>query len=128
MESDNQPPKRSDVGYGRPPVEYQFKKGQKPPPRKRRKALDETAQAVLWRILKEQKRVEINGEVRWLPASEIIIRKAYMLSDEGKPTIQRLLTAIALANVEEEGEAHPRIEISSDPRDPDVRTERRRLD
>ena len=33
-EPPNEPPrtKRTDVGYKRPPVETQFKKGQKPPP------------------------------------------------------------------------------------------------
>ena len=127
-QDDDQPPRRSDVGYGRPPAEHQFKKGQKPPPRKRRKKPQESAQVVLWRILKELKRVEINGKPMWLPMSEIIMRKAFMLADEGHPSIQRLLTDIALANAEDDEEAQPRIETNPDHEEASVWTERRRLD
>ncbi len=122
-----QRPKRSDVGYGRPPPEHQFKRGQKPHPRKRRRKEKESAQTVLWRILRETRRVEINGEIRWLPTSEVIIRKAYMLSDQGFPTIQRILTAIALAIVDQQEETLPRIETNPDSADAAIRIERRRL-
>lgn len=123
----DQPLKDYEVGYGRPPVEHRFKKGQKPPARKRRRKDATSPQVLLWQILNEQKRVELNGEVRWLSASEIIIRKAFALSDAGSSTIQRLLTAVVLAEAEGEGDEQPRIETNPEAEVASIWTERRRI-
>lgn len=91
----NEPPgraKRTDVGYKRPPVETRFQKGQKPPPRKRKKEPVELSfQDLLWKILSEQKRVIVDGAPKWMRASEIIVHNAYLLADKGNPTLVRLI-------------------------------------
>jgi hypothetical protein len=57
MNLDNceQPPKgnRTDVGYKRPPPETRFRKGQKPPPRKKKVVTPFSARDLFWKVLQE---------------------------------------------------------------------------
>lgn len=113
--------KRTDVGYKRPPAEHQFKKGERPPPRKKKKQQELSPQELLWRILQEERRVTINGTVQWLRASEIIMKKAFLLAEAGSSTIDRILGELLMrvGNGNERGEGELRI-IYDD--DPDART------
>lgn len=100
---------RSDVGYKRPPKEHQFKKGQKPPLRKRKpERMDETVRAVMTRLLQEERRVTRDGKLVWLPTNEIILRKAFEVADGGSTTIQRILIEIQFAQ-EPHGPPEPKV-------------------
>jgi hypothetical protein len=84
------------VGYKRPPKKHQFKKGQKPPPRKGKKPAPEDAASLLWRVLQEPRRVEINGETRWVTCSELVAEKAFEAAERGNKVINRLITPLLL--------------------------------
>jgi len=84
-------PKRADVGYKRPPVETRFKKGQKPPPRKKKVAPKFSAHDLLWNVLHDTRRVNHNGEIRWLTNAELIVRQAMLEAEKGSSILHRLL-------------------------------------
>ena len=89
--------KRTDVGYKRPPVEHQFKPGQKPPPRKKRPRPPQSRTELLMEILKEEQRVEIGGKVRWCTKAQLLLLVAFQLAEKGSPTVTRaLLDALML--------------------------------
>jgi len=92
------PEKRTDVGYKRPPPEHQFQKGQKPPPRKRKekRAVALKPSELLWQVLQEERRVVIGEQVRWMTTLEVLIRKAFEVSEKGNPTIRRLAMDLLL--------------------------------
>ena len=95
--------KRADVGYKRPPVETRFKKGQKPPPRKKKAAPEFSAHDLLWKVLHDTRRVNHNGEVRWLTNAELIVRAAMLEAEKGSSVLHRLLARFWL--FEEDGSA-----------------------
>lgn len=98
--------KRTDVGYKNPPVETRFKEGQKPPPRKRKKEpADLSPRELLWKILREEKRVLVDGTPKWMRVSEIIITNAYSLAASGSPMIGRMMSEFLM-----EADAHRREE------------------
>lgn len=88
---------RKNVGYGHPPVEHQFKTGQKPPPRKRKPKAEETSRELLERLMKEPRRVLINGKASWWSTGALIIHKAYESAEKGSPTLRRLLSDLHFA-------------------------------
>ncbi len=89
------PAKRADVGYKRPPAEHQFKKGQKPPSRKLKgKAVGFSPTEILWDVLREQRRVTIDGKVRWISNADLIWRKAMQLAEIGNATMQRAVNSV----------------------------------
>jgi hypothetical protein len=99
MTNNNTPPraaaKRNDVGYKRPPAEHQFKKGGKPPPRKAKAVLPEFSPTqILWDVLREQRRVLIDGKPVWLSNAELIWRKAMQLAEAGNATMQRAVNGV----------------------------------
>lgn len=83
--------KRTDVGYGRPPVECRFKKGQKPPPRKKKVASSLSAADIFWKVLNEKQRVKLDGKVTWRSNAELIVRRANLEADKGSAILNRLL-------------------------------------
>jgi hypothetical protein len=89
--------KRSDVGYKRPPVEHQFKPGQKPPPRKPRSTKPRSRAQLLATILREEVRVEIGGKVRWCTRAELLVLIAFQLAERGNASVARALTDFLLA-------------------------------
>ena len=93
MSNDNLPvgPKRTDVGYKRPPAEHQFKLGQKPPPRKKRVIASPSRTQLLMKILNEEQRVQIDGRPRWCTNAELVLMVAFQLAENGNATIARLL-------------------------------------
>jgi len=98
MDEDARPPKRTDVGYKRPPVETRFKKGERPPPHKRKQASKENdPRLVFWRVLQEPRRATINGKVRWATTAELVVRRAFIEAEKGSPALQRLLNQLLLA-------------------------------
>lgn len=90
-------PKRTDVGYKRPPPEHQFKKGQKPKPRKKAAQEPPTSGSLLWRILREERRVVIDGKAQYRSNAELLLRKAFELADKGNPAMSQLLAEMLLA-------------------------------
>jgi hypothetical protein len=99
--NDDPPPsgKRTDVGYKRPPAEHQFKKGHKPPPRKKNgTAKPEGAGDLLRKLLQEERRVVIGNKASYMPVSEILIRKAFELSEKGNATMRRRLIELQMRN------------------------------
>ncbi len=64
----------SRVGYGRPPQETQFKKGQSGNPSGRPKGQHRLTET-LWRILSEKVMVKRNGRRQLVPKSEALCRK-----------------------------------------------------
>jgi hypothetical protein len=91
------PPKRSDVGYKRPPVEHQFKPGNKP---KRRKAKPPPAEPsmgeLLWTILQEDVQTVSGRRVIWMSKAEAVYRKAHELADRNNPAMRRLIMDLML--------------------------------
>lgn len=89
--------KRSDVGYGRPPAEHQFKKGEKPPLRKRKKALEEVPSTEMFRnLLNEERRVEVGGKVRWGSSAVLVMMRAWQEAEKGSATLRRELLRLSL--------------------------------
>jgi hypothetical protein len=91
ISDDGSTSKRTDVGYKRPPVETRFKKGQKPPARKKKAAPEFSAHDLLWKVLHDTRRVNHNGEIRWLTNAELIVRAAMLEAEKGSSTLHRLL-------------------------------------
>lgn len=103
------PTKRTDVGYKRPPKEHQFRKGQKPPPRKpKAEPVEESARQMLKRLLQEQHDVTIDGKDIRQSTAELVIRKAFNVADGGNATIRRILNDLLFAG-EPDGPPEPRI-------------------
>ena len=113
--------KRSDVGYGRPPPEHQFKKGQKPPARKRKdKPAKILLREVLRKVLQERHRLVLNGKTRWVSAVELILRRAYQEAEKGNATLRRELTTLLFSS--EERVAEPAMLVVADPAAPSSAT------
>jgi hypothetical protein len=107
-------PKRSDVGYKRPPVETRFQKGQKPPPRKKKVQAGISAKEVLWKVLQERRRVIIEGKAVWLTNAELICRRAFLEAERGSPVLGRLLNQLLMQADEPDREEMPEIIIVPD--------------
>jgi hypothetical protein len=98
-------PKRSDVGYKRPPVEHQFKRGRKPPPRKKRPASQNVSPTRIM-ILREEVRVDRGRKVHWMTNAALLVEVAFQLAEKGNPTVTRALVDYLMA-----GEPPPSQEI-----------------
>lgn len=88
-----------NVGYCRPPVEHQFKPGQKPPPRKAKPKKEQFKSSLeaLWKVLHEQRRLMVNGKVVWMSNAELIVRKAFKCAEkDDSPTISSLVGELML--------------------------------
>ena len=91
--------KRSDVGYKRPPREHQFKKGEKPPPRKKKEAIGQVPVSETFRkILDEPRRVEVGDKVRWLTVADLVIRRAWHEAEKGSAMLRRLILRLVLSS------------------------------
>jgi hypothetical protein len=98
--------KRADVGYGRPPVEHQFKPGQPRPPRKVKSKddLSKSPLAALWKVLQDQRRVELKGKAVWISNAELILRKAFEFAEkDASPTISGLVAELMLVGEDSPG-------------------------
>src|SRR3954447_16775506 len=95
-QSDGVAAPRADVGYKRPPIEHQFRKGQKPPPRKKKPVAELDATMLFWKVLQEPRRAKINGKASWVTSAELIVRCAYTQAEKGSSTLQRLLNELLL--------------------------------
>lgn len=91
------PAKRTDVGYKRPPVEHQFKVGQKPPLRKQRAVKPLSTTKLLAKILGEERRVKRGAEVRWHSNAYLLIEVAFQLAEEENSTVARALAEYLMA-------------------------------
>ena len=90
--------KRSDVGFGRPPREHQFKKGEKPPPRKKKTpSVDVPMSDIMRKVLEEPRRVTLGGKVRWLTVADLIMKRAWQEAEKGSATLRRLLLRLTLS-------------------------------
>gem|GEM_PF-2611572 len=95
----DRPVKRSDVGYKRPPREHQFKKGQKPPPRKKKDPLREVPTRETFRkILDEPRRVVEGDKVRWLTVADLVIRRAWHEAEKGSVTLRRAILRLVMSS------------------------------
>lgn len=91
--------KRSDVGYKRPPLEHQFKKGEKPPPRKTKDApRDVPMSEIMRKVLEEERRVTIGGKVQWLSAADLVMKRAWQEAEKGSATLRRELIRLTLCS------------------------------
>jgi hypothetical protein len=91
-------PKRSDVGYKRPPLEHQFKPGNKPKRRKAKPA-EPSMGELLWTILQEEVRTVSGKRVKWMTKAEAVYRKAHELADRNNPAMRRLIMDLMLRTV-----------------------------
>lgn len=90
--------KRTDVGYGRPPRERQFKKGEKPPPRKKKDVPREVPMSEAFRkVLEEERRVIIGGKAQWLTAADLVMKRAWQEAEKGSPTLRREVIRLMLS-------------------------------
>jgi hypothetical protein len=90
------PPKRTDVGYKRPPVETRFKTGQKRPPRKQKLEAELPIKDLFWKVLQERRRVTKDGKPVWSSNADLIVRRAFLEAEKGSPVLQRLLNQLML--------------------------------
>jgi len=91
--------KRSDVGYKRPPREHQFKKGEKPPPRKKKEAIGQVPMSETFRkILDESRRVVLGDKVRWLTVADLVMTRAWQEAEKGSVTLRRALLRLVLGS------------------------------
>jgi hypothetical protein len=119
--SNNTPPKRTDVGYGRPPKESQFKKGQKRPPRKPKEGGGQVPLTeILRKVLHEPRRVVINGKVKYVTGAELVIRRAYQEAEKGNATLRRELARLLLGIEVRAGDDAP--QVVTDPAAPEDAT------
>lgn len=87
-------------GYKHPPKEHRFKPGQKPPPRKKKAPKDSISVVQLfWHVLQEPRKATVNGKKGWFRASDLIVRKAFALAEQGNSTLNRLLNQLLLENL-----------------------------
>jgi hypothetical protein len=92
------PPKRTDVGYKRPPREHQFKKDGKPPPRKTKDPLREIPMSeTLRKVLDEPRRVVVAGKVRWLTTADLVLMRAWQEAEKGSPSLRREMMRLSLS-------------------------------
>ncbi len=92
------PVKRSDVGYKRPPREHQFKKGQKPPPRRKKDPLREIPMSeTLRKVLNEPRRVVVGGKVRWVTSADLVLMRAWQEGEKGSVTLSREMMRLTLS-------------------------------
>jgi hypothetical protein len=110
------------VGYMRPPRQHQFRKGQKPPPRKKREMGREDAHELFWRVLQEPRRVLIDGKPVWASATELIVRLAYSEAEKGSPTLQRLVNQMLLEDDSPAAQEMPEIIVEPDHPEPETFT------
>ena len=90
--------KRTDVGYGRPPPEHRFKKGETPPPRKKKDAPREVPMSEAFRkVLEEERRVEIGGKPQWLTAADLVMKRAWQEAEKGSATLRREIVRLMLS-------------------------------
>lgn len=89
--------KRTDVGYKRPPVEHQFRAGQKPPPRKKRAEKPESMTRCLTRILREERRLKKGVKAVWLTNATLLVEVAFQLAEGGNSAVARALTGYLMA-------------------------------
>ena len=91
--------KRSDVGYKRPPREHQFKKGEKPPPRKKKEAIGQVPMSETFRkILDEPRRVVLGDKVRWLTVADLVMMRAWHEAEKGSVTLRRAILRLVLSS------------------------------
>jgi hypothetical protein len=106
--------KDTSVGYKRPPVEHQFKRGQKPPPRKRSSVKAQSTTELLIKILNEEQRVEIGRRVRWCTNAELLAIRAFQLAERGNATLTRALLDHLLVEQDSPTEDEWRLSIERD--------------
>ena len=92
------PIKRNDVGYKRPPVEHQFKPGQKPPPRRRKAEKAQSNTQLFARILAEERRLERGNKAIWCSTGSLVLEIAFQVAEKGNPTVMRALTDCLIAS------------------------------
>lgn len=93
------PVKRSDVGYKCPPREHQFKKGQQPPPRKKKDTLREIPMSeTLRKVLDEERRVVLGGKVRWVTGADLVVMRAWQEAEKGSATLRREIMRLSLSS------------------------------
>lgn len=114
-DDDLTPGRRSDVGYGRPPVETQFQKGQKPPPRKKKASAPPSVADLFWKVLNERRRVIFDGKPTWLRNSELIAHRAFLEAEKGSAVLNRLLIQLLLPRDEAPQDAMPEIIVDPTP-------------
>ena len=94
----DKPVKRSDVGFGRPPIEYQFKLGHKHRPRKKKETLVEVPMSeTLRKVLNEERRVVVGGKVRWVTCADLVIMRAWQEAEKGSATLRREMLRLSLS-------------------------------
>jgi hypothetical protein len=92
-----------DVGYGKPPPQHRFQKGQSGNPRGRRSAKLNEAELIA-KVRDEPITMTINGKVRKVTAFEAAVRKTYMtvLAKGNVRDLEKLLQLYARFGAEPE--------------------------
>ena len=84
------PPHDYKIGYGRPPLETRWKKGQSGnPPKKLKRA--ESGVDLIDRLLLSQVKLTLNGEVKRVTALEAIISQLQLMEMSGSARASRIL-------------------------------------
>jgi hypothetical protein len=68
------PQKDHEVGYGRPPKETQWKKGQSGNPNRRRSARDRSTVEMIERLFLKTMEITLYGKTKKVPTLEVIVR------------------------------------------------------
>jgi hypothetical protein len=89
-----------EVGYKRTPVHRRF--GNRPPPRGKRS--QSHSDNSLWVILQEPRRILVNGKPEWVSTLELLVRRAFELSECGSSTLNCLLAQMSTREPAPKGE------------------------
>lgn len=107
--------KRTDVGYKRPPVEHQYKPGQKQPPRKKHAQKPQSTTQCLTKIMGEERRLKRGKRARWYTNASLVLEVAFQLAEEGNSTVSRALADYLMAADKPDAvDNEPRIEHDRD--------------
>ncbi len=107
-------PKRTDVGYKRPPIEHQFKPGHTRGRRKKRADKQESATQCLARILGEERRLKRGGKTVWCTNANLVVEIAFQLAEGGNAAVSRALADYMMAG-DEPDQASDRSRTEYDP-------------
>jgi len=79
------------VGYGRPPLQTRWKKGQSGNPRKRPRQRQESIAEIVDRLLLAPVKLSLNGETKHVPALEAIVSQLQLKEIAGNARASRVL-------------------------------------
>lgn len=110
-----------EVGYGKPPKQYQFKKGQSGNPRGRPKRSESLAELVV-ELLDDQVQVQTKDGARSMTLREAIARKLLQQAATGDPRLIKMMLDLLATAAKNDADDRPRGGVIIVPASMDIET------